>query len=137
MNAQAPRPLRVVLIEDSEVLRELLSGMLGGIDRLEIVGSADNEADSLVVLRRERPDLVIVDLELRAGSGLGVLAAIQAAPERFGASRAVVFSNHAHAVVQAKCRMLGAVAFFDKSFQMDELLFFVEGEAGARAAATA
>lgn len=137
MNAQAPRPLRVVLIEDSEVLRDLLSGMLGGIDRLEIVGCADNEADSLVVLRRERPDLVIVDLELRAGSGLGVLAAIQAAPERFGAPRAVVFSNHAHAVVQAKCRMLGAVAFFDKSFQMDELLFFVEGEAGARAAATA
>lgn len=137
MNAQAPRPLRVVLIEDSEVLRDLLSGMLGGIDRLEIVGSADNEADSLVALRRERPDLVIVDLELRAGSGLGVLAAIQAAPERFGAPRAVVFSNHAHAVVQAKCRMLGAAAFFDKSFQMDELLFFVEGEAGARAAATA
>lgn len=137
MNAQAPRPLRVVLIEDSDVLRALLSGMLGGVDMLEIVGSADNEADGLLVLRRERPDLVIVDLELRAGSGLGLLAALQSAPERFGSPRAVVFSNHAHVVIQAKCRVLGAVAFFDKSFQMDELLFFVEGEAGARGASRA
>ena len=50
---------------------------------------------------------------------------------------AVVFSNHAHAVIQAKCRMLGAAAFFDKSFQMDELLNLIEGEAGAHALALA
>lgn len=133
MDAHAPTPLRVVLIEDSAVLRDLLSAMLGGIDHLQIVGTADNEADGLLVLKRERPHLVIVDLELRNGTGLGVLAALHGSPERFGAPRAVVFSNHSHAVVQAKCRMLGAVGFFDKSFQMDELLSFIEGEAGARA----
>mgnify|MGYP003598234430 FL=1 len=38
----------------------------------------------------------------------------------------MVFSNHAHPVVQSRCLTLGAVAFFDKSFQTDELLEFVQ-----------
>lgn len=130
MDAHAHPPLRVVLIEDSAVLRDLLVGMLGGIDKLEIVGTADSEAEALVLLARVRPDLVIVDLELKSGTGLGILGAIKAVPERFGSTRAVVFSNHSHPVVQAKCRVLGAAAFFDKSFQMDQLLSFVEGAAG-------
>lgn len=130
MDAHAHPPLRVVLIEDSAVLRDLLSAMLAGISTLQIVGAADNEAAALVVLARTRPELVIVDLELKSGTGLGLLAAIQAAPERFGSPRAVVFSNHSHAVVRARCRELGAYAFFDKSFQMDELMNFLEGAAG-------
>ena len=137
MDAHAPTPLRVVLIEDSAVLRDLLTAMLGGIEHVEIVGTADSEVDGLLVLKRERPHLVIVDLELRNGTGMGLLAALHATPERFGTPRTVVFSNHSHVVVQAKCRMLGAAAFFDKSFQMDELLSFIEGEAGAHALALA
>ena len=72
MDAQAPTPLRVVLIEDSAVLRDLLTAMLGGIEQVEIVGTADSEVDGLLVLKRERPHLVIVDLELKNGTGLGL-----------------------------------------------------------------
>ena len=76
MDAQAPTPLRVVLIEDSAVLRDLLTAMLGGIAHVEIVGTADSEVDGLLLLKRERPHLVIVDLELRNGTGMGLLAAL-------------------------------------------------------------
>lgn len=133
MDAYAHPPLRVVVIEDSAVLRDLLVGMLGGISNLEIVGTADCEAEALALLARVRPDLAIVDLELKSGTGLGILGAIKAMPERFGSTRAVVFSNHSHSVVQAKCRVLGAAAFFDKSFQMDQLLSFIEGATGSGA----
>lgn len=131
----APSPLRVVLVEDSAVLRDLLAGMLNGIDGLEIVGFANSEATALEMLRLQRPALAIVDLELQCGTGLKVLAAIQAAPAQFGSPRTVVFSNHAHPVLQGRCRTLGALAFFDKSFQMDELLEFVQTEAERKAAA--
>lgn len=130
MDARANLPLRVVLIEDSAVLRDLLSAILGGISTLEIVGSADSEPAALVLLTQVRPDLVIVDLELKAGTGLGILAAIHAVPERFGSPRAIVFSNHSHPAVRARCQALGVAAFFDKSFQMDELLSYMDGAAG-------
>ena len=130
MDARANLPLRVVLIEDSAVLRDLLSAILGGISTLEIVGSADSEPAALVLLTQVRPDLVIVDLELKAGTGLGILAAIHAVPERFGSPRAIVFSNHSHPAVRARCQALGVAAFFDKSFQMGELLSYMDGAAG-------
>lgn len=132
MDAPTSTPLDVVLVEDSAVLRDLLSAMLEGMAVIHIVGTADSEADALALIRRTRPRLVIVDLELRQGSGLGLLAALQSQAEFYGNPHAVVFSNHAHAVVQSKCKALGALAFFDKSFQMDDLLTFIDDEAGRR-----
>lgn len=127
--------LDLVLIEDSSVLRNMLSAMLADIPNTRIIGSAASEAEGLALLQRIHPKMVIVDLELQEGTGLNLLAALKHQPERFGAPKPVVFSNHAHSVVQARCRMLGAVAFFDKSFQMDDLLDFVENAAGGRAIA--
>lgn len=135
MDSPSSSLLDLVLIEDSSVLRNMLSAMLADIPNTRIIGSAASEAEGLALLQRIHPKMVIVDLELQEGTGLNLLAALKHQPERFGAPKPVVFSNHAHSVVQARCRMLGAVAFFDKSFQMDDLLDFVENAAGGRAIA--
>lgn len=129
----APPPLRTVIVEDNPVLLDLLTGMLAGIPGVEVVGHANSETAAIALLRETRADFVIVDLELRAGTGLKVLGTLQCAPDEFGAPRVVVFSNHAHHVVQARCLNLGAEAFFDKSFQMDELLEFIQNAAGQTA----
>lgn len=118
--------LKTVIVEDAPVLRDLLYGMLSSIPGIALDGHADSESAALSLLRETRPDLVIVDLELRAGTGLNVLAALAATPQEFGNPHAVVFSNHAHPIVQQRCMMLGAAAFFDKSFQMDELLEYIQ-----------
>ena len=55
-----------------------------------------------------------------------MLRQVQAEPERFGRPRAVVFSNYGHAPVRARCEQLGVERFFDKSFQLDELIDFVQ-----------
>ncbi|WP_374260112.1 response regulator [Zoogloea sp.] len=126
-------PLKTVIVEDNPVLLDLLSGMLASIPGVELIGHADSEAAAIDLLRDARPQLAIVDLELRTGTGLNVLNAVFNAPGEFGAPRTVVFSNHAHPVVQNRCLNLGAAAFFDKSFQMDELLEYVQRAAEARA----
>lgn len=128
--ASAHRPVRVVLIEDSLALRDLLAEMLADAGGVEIVGSADNEPAAIALLRQLHPDLAIIDLELRGGTGLKVLAALQSMPACADVPRAVVFSNHTHPLVRERCRMLGAQAFFDKSFQLDELLAYVHAAAG-------
>lgn len=119
--------LRVLLIEDSPALRTLLSGMIEDIDGIEIIGEVDAEDQALAVIEQYHPDLAIIDLELNQGSGLNVLRQISAQRERYQDLRAVVFSNHAHASVRERCRMLGAAAFFDKTFQMDDLLDYLQG----------
>lgn len=128
----ASPPLKIVIVEDNPVLLDLLTGMLASIPGLALAGHADSEAAALDLLRDARPELAIIDLELRTGSGLGVLGALHERPADFGGLGAVVFSNHAHPVVRSRCLNLGAVAFFDKSFQTDELLEFVQRAAEKR-----
>ncbi|KAB2965043.1 response regulator transcription factor [Zoogloea sp.] len=129
MPAAARSPLRIVLVEDSALLRDRLTGMLDSIAGIEIAGFADSEKSAIETLLQIQPDLAIIDLELRSGTGLNVLSAAHGAPQRFGQLRTVVFSNHAHSIVQGRCRALGALAFFDKSFQMDELLEYIQAAA--------
>ncbi|MDO9598657.1 MAG: response regulator [Azoarcus sp.] len=132
MNETASPTLRVFLIEDSAILRAMLRDMLGELEGVEVVGDADDESGALAGLERQCADLAIVDLELRAGSGLGVLSRLSAEPERYGRTRAVVLTNHGHRAIRARCAALGVERFFDKSFQMDELVDFIEGAVRAR-----
>ena len=118
--------LRVVLVEDSAMLRGMLCEMLAELDGVGVVADAADEQGALSQLEQHHADLAIVDLELSAGSGLGVLSRLKAEPERFGRPRAVVFSNHGHSTVRARCTALGAEHFFDKSFQLDDLLDFIQ-----------
>lgn len=118
-------PLKVVIIEDSWLVRETLESILGELSGVEVVGGADDEYSAIEVLQRELPDLAIVDLQLRAGSGIGVLRALSRNPDRFGHPRAVVFSHHGKTVVRERCFSLGVERFFDKGTQIEDLLNYV------------
>jgi DNA-binding NarL/FixJ family response regulator len=115
------RTVRIFLVEDSSIIRENLADALRESAPVEVVGSADDEATAIAWLHRERAacDLVIVDIFLKGGSGLGVLktmADLSNAPKR------VVLSNHATPEIRLKCLELGATEVFDKSNQIDEML---------------
>lgn len=126
MAPHAPPPLKVLLIEDSPLLGSLLGAMLEELEGVAVVAVAADEAAALAALEERRPDLAIVDLNLREGSGLGVLRALRAKPERYGRPATAVFTNHAHAHLRERCRALGVDRFFDKALEMDALLDYVE-----------
>src|ERR1041384_731197 len=65
--------LRVVLVEDSPIIRARLAESLSEIPNLEIVGQAESESDALSLLDSGGWDAVVLDLQLRQGTGLGVL----------------------------------------------------------------
>lgn len=123
--ATAGPALKVVLIEDSLPQRDTLGAMLGELSGVEVVGGADDEQSALELLQRQRPDLAIVDLKLRTGSGLGVLRTLFGNPDRFGRPRAVVFSNYGRVLIRERCLALGADRFFDKATDTDQLLAYV------------
>ena len=67
----------------------------------------------------EQWDLAILDLFLKQGSGLGVLAACR---DRKPTQKVVVLSNYATADIRQRCAQLGVDAVFDKSNEIDALL---------------
>ncbi|QDF95725.1 response regulator [Azoarcus sp. DD4] len=133
MSELTPPPLRVFLVEDSPLLRGLLSDILAELGGIAVIGSAADEAAALQALEARDADLAIVDLQLASGSGIGVLRALNAEPERFGRPRTVVFSAYGHAPLRELCRRLGVDGYFDKAQQMNELIAYVEAARAALA----
>ncbi len=121
--------LRTYLVEDSPVIRENLIAALEELVDIDIVGTADSEASATYWLQRQPAgwDLVVIDIFLKSGSGLGVLAACR---ERDSSQRLVVLSNYATADMRRKCTELGADAVFDKSNEIDALVAYCQRLSG-------
>ena len=76
---------------------------------------------------RDQWDVVIVDLFLKQGSGLGV---IEACRNRDPQQRVIVLTNYATPDIRNRCYHLGADAVFDKSTDIDSLIDFCVGLGG-------
>jgi len=109
-------PLRVFLVEDSELLRNRLIELLETPGEVEIVGFADTEEASVRLLALQSVDVAIVDLNLRSGSGFGVIKALRA-QHRGPPPTIIVLTNYAFPDYEYACRSYGADFFFDKSRQ--------------------
>jgi DNA-binding NarL/FixJ family response regulator len=124
--------LQVLLIEDSPLLRRLLTETLEEIDGVDVSGYAETEAGALEQLEHKPIDLAVIDIELKNGSGIGVLQALKQFPERYGQPKKVVFSNYSHASMRQRCEAYGIDAFFDKSLQMNDLVAYINARLDER-----
>ena len=116
------RPLEVYVVEDNVIVLESLVAALEELAPVHVLGTAADESVAVDWLRSgARCDLVIVDIFLRTGSGLGVLAAArQKRPE----AALVVLSNYATEEMRARCLASGADRVFDKSRDIDQLVAY-------------
>ncbi len=119
------RPLKTYLVEDSPVIRDDLIAALEELVPVEVVGSAEDESSAVAWLAQSRQevDLVIVDIFLRGGSGLGVLRAVRAC---LPSTNVIVLSNYATDEMRRNCLALGADRVFDKSNELEALLLYCE-----------
>ncbi len=113
--------LRTYIVEDSPVIRENLIATLEEMVPIEVIGTAEDESSAAQWLGQSDNacDLVIIDIFLKSGSGLGVL---QAARNAAAGRKLVVLSNYATPDMRRKCLQLGADKVFDKSNEIDALI---------------
>lgn len=113
--------LKTYIVEDSPVIRENLVAALEEMTPVEVVGTAEDEVSARHWLEEKANecDLVIIDIFLRKGSGLGVLQGL--AQTRRDCKR-IVLSNFATPDMRRKCLDLGAHKVFDKSNEIDALI---------------
>jgi diguanylate cyclase (GGDEF)-like protein len=111
--------MRIVVVEDSDLVFATLSEVLAECAGVEVVGRAVSEAGAIALVLRERPEVVLLDLALSPGSGLAVLRRIR---QEGCAARVFVVSNESGAMLRAHCIAAGADGFFDKCADLGALL---------------
>jgi DNA-binding NarL/FixJ family response regulator len=123
---RAVRTLDVYVVEDNVLVLENLIAALEELAPIHVVGTAADESVAVQWLQAggDACDLVIVDIFLRSGSGLGVIAA---ARRRRPQAALVVLSNYATDEMRARCLASGADRVFDKSRDIDLLVAYCIG----------
>ena len=122
--------IRVFLVEDNQATRDLLRAFLGGLPGIEVCGEAGDGKAGLELARRERPDLVLLDLVMPGLDGIGFLRALQEEDYR---PKVIVLSGvGADEYVQRACE-LGAKFYLVKPVNLAELanhiaLLFPDGK---------
>ena len=125
-------PVRVVLVEDSPLLRERLVESLAVPGRIEVVAHADGEAAALERLRATEWDALVLDLRLRQGTGIGLLRALRAT--RPAGVVVIVLTNYAIPRLREHSLALGADHFFEKARDFNRVREVLEALAAARTA---
>src|SRR5918998_3452436 len=79
MTELAPtRPLRLVVVDDHEIVREGLVALLDRRPGFQVVGEAGTVAEAVAETRRLKPDVVVMDVRLPDGSGVEACREIRA-----------------------------------------------------------
>jgi DNA-binding NarL/FixJ family response regulator len=113
------RPVRIVLVEDSEVFREALELLLGMRSEVEIVATVADGSAAVATALAYRPDVVLMDYRLPGLDGVQATAAvIEALPE----VAVVALTASANERELEALRAAGATACLTKDRELDEIV---------------
>ena len=112
-------PLRIFLVEDSQILRDRFVETFPTWGNIEMVGHAETEAVAESALRTQDWDVLILDLQLLRGTGLGVLRALRS--HRKPGTAVIVLTNYAIPAYRDRSMELGADYFFDKATDFSKI----------------
>jgi NarL family two-component system response regulator LiaR len=112
------RPIRVMLVDDHEIVRRGLAVFLGGFDDMELVGQAENGQEALERYRELEPDVVLMDLVMPTMDGPTAIRALRAEYPKVKVVALTTFRDKelVHQTLQA-----GAVGYLYKDASVDEL----------------
>lgn len=111
--------IRVVLVDDHPVLRAGLAELVRGASDMEVVGTASDGAEAIDLVRRERPDVVLMDLQMPGVDGVAATRAIVS--QEMGADVLVLTSFSDGQRILAALDA-GAVGYLLKDSDADQVL---------------
>jgi DNA-binding NarL/FixJ family response regulator len=117
--------MKLLIIDDHDIVRQGVRRLLSLLPEAQ-VSEADSADAGFEVYARERPDVVVLDINLSGGSGLELLTRLGSLDEK---SRVVMFSMHADPAYANRALRSGAVGFVGKSASADELIEAVKAVA--------
>lgn len=110
--------MNVVLVDDSLLVRERVASIISEIPSAKVIGEAGNSVEAMEVVRKTKPDVVILDIKLPGESGLQVLRKLK---NEFGELKIIMLTNYSDSQYKAECLMNGADYFLCKSDEFNKL----------------
>lgn len=111
--------MKLLIVDDSDILRGRLVEILSEIEGLEIVGEQKTSIKVVDVVESLKPDVVILDIRMPGENGISLLEAIKK-----GKSPPIVimFTNYPYLQYRKKCMDLDADFFFYKAIEFEKLV---------------
>lgn len=121
--------LRVVVVDDSEVVRAKMRALLASDDGFELVGEAENGEGGLGVAKEQQPDLVVMDLRMPGMSGIDAIWQLGTVSP---ASRVLVLTVSAEQEDVTDAIIAGANGYVVKGAKDDEITSALKGVAAGK-----
>ena len=109
--------MKVLIADDSQIVRERLAYLLGDVEGVEIVGQAEDAVEGSNLAEALKPDVAILDVRMPRGSGVDVLRAIK---RDNPLATVIMLTNFVDPEARQLCLAHGADYFFDKSIELDQ-----------------
>ena len=121
--------MKMLLVEDSTLLREILFETINSLKNLSVEGLAATQSSAISLLDESQFDILLLDIELAEGNGFEVIKHTQKLNYPFKAPIILMLTNHAHPHYRKMAKELGVRYFFDKSMDFDLAMKAIEQEA--------
>ena len=115
----------VMIVDDSEQIRERLLALLAESAQIHIVGQAGAVPEALDTLQRVKPDTVIIDIRLPGRSGIELLKEIKS---RYPGVTVIMLTNYDFANYRRQCKKLGADYFLNKTLEFESIVDTILGD---------
>jgi DNA-binding NarL/FixJ family response regulator len=109
---------RVMVVEDSDIVREVMRLFLAGIPGLLVTGEYCCAPTAIEGIRHDPPEVLLLDIQLHAGNGMDVLNVMTA---EYPAVKVIVVTNYADPVFRRHYADAGAYGFYDKCRELNAL----------------
>ena len=110
--------MRVLVADDSAVVRDRLVVMLSEVCGVDVVGTAADGLEAIDSFRRLRPDIVVLDIRMPKANGIQVLEEIK---EIDRSAVVLMLTNYLYPQYRTRCMAAGADYFLDKSTEFDRI----------------
>ncbi|MBC8078599.1 MAG: response regulator transcription factor [Chloroflexales bacterium] len=119
----AGAPIKVLLVDDHEVVRVGMRALLSVQPHIELVGEAVNAAQALALLETTPPDIILLDIDLGNESGLDLLPILQA---RIPDARVILLTGLRDTVIHRRAVRAGAMGLVLKDKPIDVVVKAIE-----------
>jgi len=116
--------MKVLIVDDSEAVRERLAEMISDLPGVEISGQANNGQEAIRLIEEIKPGAAVLDIRMPKGSGIDVLKYIQNGLQP--KPLVIVLTNYPYPHYREKCLAMGADYFIDKSVDFEKVIDVLE-----------
>ncbi len=124
LSTQDPTSVRILLVDDHAIIRAGLRMLIETRPGFQMIGECDNHADAVALAARERPDIILLDLDLGEESGLDFLDELLKVTQ--AKSRVIVLTGDRDPRKHTRAVALGALGVVLKDRAPEVLLLAIE-----------